>query len=157
MQEREIPDYLQKNKFFAGMAPEYVDILARGARVRQLAEDEVIFRYDQPAEHFYLICTGRVTVEIPAIQGPPLELQSLGPGAVSGWSWLVAPQRSSFQVRACEPTEIIEFDGRAILARCEEDPRFGYELLKRFSTLMSERLNFARQKMMEEWSPPGFA
>jgi hypothetical protein len=34
---------------------------------------------------------------------------------------------------------------------------FGYELLKRFAALMSERLHFARQKMMQEWKPAGFA
>jgi hypothetical protein len=29
--------------------------------------------------------------------------------------------------------------------------------MKRFSALMSERLGFARRKMMQEWQPPGFA
>jgi hypothetical protein len=29
--------------------------------------------------------------------------------------------------------------------------------LKRFSTLMSERLQQARQRMIEEWRPTGFA
>jgi CRP/FNR family transcriptional regulator, cyclic AMP receptor protein len=48
-------------------------------------------------------------------------------------------------------------DGEGVLAKCEEDPRFGYELLKRFSALMSERLRHARLKMMEEWQPPGMA
>ena len=52
---------------------------------------------------------------------------------------------------------MLELDGAPILARCEEDPRLGYELLKRFSGLMSERLQFARRKMMDEWKPAGFA
>ena len=52
---------------------------------------------------------------------------------------------------------LLEFDGRAVLARCEQDSKFGYELLKRFAALMSERLEAARQKMMDEWNPPGFA
>jgi CRP/FNR family cyclic AMP-dependent transcriptional regulator len=30
-------------------------------------------------------------------------------------------------------------------------------VLKRFAALMSERLSFARRKMMEAWNPPGFA
>jgi hypothetical protein len=52
---------------------------------------------------------------------------------------------------------VIEFDGSAILERCEKDPAFGYELFKRFAALMSERLDAARQKMMDQWDPPGFA
>jgi hypothetical protein len=56
-----------------------------------------------------------------------------------------------------EDSDLLEFDGSAILARCEEDPNFGYGLFKRFAALMSERLDAARQKMMDEWNPPGFA
>ena len=52
---------------------------------------------------------------------------------------------------------MIEFDGSAILARCEKDTEFGYELFKRFTGLMSARLEAARQKMMDQWNPPGFA
>jgi hypothetical protein len=56
-----------------------------------------------------------------------------------------------------EDSELLMFDGIAILARCEREPRFGYELLKKFAGLMSRRLDVARQKMMDEWNPPGFA
>ena len=98
-----------------------------------------------------------VSVEVVAIEGPALELQSLGPGTVVGWSWLIPPYKWSFQARVTAPGEVIEFDGAAVLDHCEDNPRFGYELLKRFSGLMSERLQFARQKMMQEWNPRGFA
>ena len=59
--------------------------------------------------------------------------------------------------RAMQDSEVLEFDGSAILKRCEEDPKFGYELFKRFAALMSERLDAARQKLMDQWDPPGFA
>jgi CRP/FNR family cyclic AMP-dependent transcriptional regulator len=52
---------------------------------------------------------------------------------------------------------LLQFDGAAILARCEQEPKFGYELLKKFAALMSEGLNAARQKMMAKWNPVGFA
>jgi CRP/FNR family cyclic AMP-dependent transcriptional regulator len=94
---------------------------------------------------------------VPALVGPLLELQVLGDNQMLGWSWLIPPYRWNFSARAVEDTELLEFDGQAILARCEKDPKFGYELLKRFTTLMSERLNAARLKMMDQWNPPGFA
>jgi hypothetical protein len=56
-----------------------------------------------------------------------------------------------------EDTDLLEFDGSTILEHCEQDPKFGYELFKRFTALMSERLDAARQKMMDQWNPPGFA
>jgi len=82
---------------------------------------------------------------------------TLGEDQVLGWSWLIPPYRWNFLARAVEESDLLEFDGGAILARCEEDPKFGYELFKCFAALMSERLAAARQKMMDQWDPPGFA
>ena len=143
--------------FFSGAAPEQTDFLAQHARTRELSEGEVLFHYGDRADHFYLVLEGHVTVEVAALEGPALELQDLGPGAVVGWSWLIAPHTWSFQARARSSATVLEFDGKAVLAHCEENPRFGYGLLKRFSALMSERLHAARQKMMEAWQPAGFA
>lgn len=148
---------LSENPFFSGLADEFIDFLAEHAAVRRLETGEILFAQGQAASRFFMLSSGRVSVEVPAIEGPTLELQSLGPGAVIGWSWLIPPYRWTFQARAMEPLEVIECHGEAVLAHCEENPRFGYELLKRFSGLMSERLHFARQKMMEEWQPPGYA
>jgi CRP-like cAMP-binding protein len=145
------------SRFFAKLPSEFTEFLAEHAKTRRVQENEVLFRYGELANRFYLITSGHVSVEVAAIAGPMLELQDLGPGAILGWSWLISPHAWSFQARAKTPVEVLEFDGKAVLAYCEENPRFGYELLKRFSALMSERLNFARQKMMEAWSPPGFA
>lgn len=154
---KKIEELLSRTPFFAGLDPEYVAYLARHSSPRTLAVDTVLFVFGDDACDFYLVTKGQVCVEVAAIEGPALELQRLGPGAVLGWSWLFAPYKWTFQARATEPAEVLEFDGARILARSERDPAFGYQVIKRFSALMSERLNFARQKMMEEWSPAGFA
>jgi len=152
-----IVQYLSGLALFAGLEQAYLQFLADCARQRSLGRDDVLFKYGTPADQFFLVVRGAISVEVPAIQGPPVGLQSPGPGEVLGWSWLIPPYRWNFQARAVEPSEVIEFDGKAVLERCERDPAFGYEILKRFSALMSERLEFARRKMMDEWSPPGFA
>lgn len=155
--DAKIRQFIAESDFFSGLAPDRVDYLAEHAAPKRLRGGEVLFRYGDSARHFYLIADGRISVEVAAIEGPPLELQELGPGAVLGWSWLIAPYKWSFQARATTDANVVEFDGSALLAQCERDPLFGYELLKRFSALMSERLHYSRQKIMEEWQPPGFA
>lgn len=157
MAEASNRDLLSRNGFFSALAPEHLDLLAQHARRRTLANDEVLFRNGGAARHFYLLLRGKLSIEVAAIEGPPLELQALEPGAVVGWSWMIPPYRWHFQARAEQAAEALEFDGAEILARCEQDPRLGYELLKRFSALMSERLEFARRRIMDEWKPAGFA
>jgi CRP-like cAMP-binding protein len=157
MTNRSIETRIAGSPLFSGLRPAFIEILANHARVRRLAKGETLFRYGEPSDRFYLVESGHVSVEVAAITGPALELQDIGPGAVLGWSWLIAPHTWSFQARAKTAAELLELDGTGILAHCEDDPRFGYDLLKRFAALMSERLHFARRKMMEAWNPPGFA
>jgi CRP/FNR family cyclic AMP-dependent transcriptional regulator len=157
MPDRSIAEHIESTPLFAGLAPDIGAFLAANARVRRLTDNEVVFHYGERADRFYLVTKGQISVEVAAIEGPSLQLQQLGPGAVVGWSWLIPPNRWTFQARATTPAEVVEFDGRAVLAQCEASPKFGYALLKRFSTLMSERLQRARERMVEEWRPEGFA
>jgi len=157
MADSSIAEQVANSSLFAGLAPDLTAFLISHARARRLKDNEIVFHYGERANHFYIVTKGHVSVEVAAIEGPALQLQALGPGAVLGWSWLIPPNRWSFQARATMPAEVIEFDGDAVLAKCEENPTFGYALLKRFSSLMSERLQRARERMIEEWRPEGFA
>lgn len=157
MSDSSIRDYVAEHAFFSGLSAGDLDALVEQARERRAGSGEVLFHQGERANNFYLIKTGAVSVEIPAITGPTLEIQRLGADKILGWSWLIAPFRWNFQARVIEDAHIFEFDGAALRDRCETDPRLGYELLKRFAGLMSERLEAARRKMIEEWNPPGFA
>ena len=150
-------DYLATHAFFSALNEDYIKLLSEFVTERQVTRGEVLFQQGKVADKFYLVRKGKVSVQVPALVGPVLELQVLGENEMLGWSWLIPPYRWNFLARALEDSELLEFDGSAILARCEQDPRFGYELFKRFAALMSERLNAARQKMMDQWNPPGFA
>ena len=118
---------------------------------------QILFLQGERADKFYVVRSGRISIQMPAIMGPTLEIQTVDEDQVLGWSWLISPYRWNFQTKAEEDSELLQFDGVAILARCEQEPKFGYELLKKFAGLMSVRLNAARQKMMDEWNPVGFA
>lgn len=157
MADKSIERIIAEHPFFDGLSKRSLEFLAAHAEKRRVEEDEVLFRHGGKADRFYLVLDGRVTVEVAAIQGPALDLRELGSGDILGWSWLIPPYKWHFQARAEEPAQVLEFDGEAVLERCEKDADFGYDLFKRFSGLMSERLASAREKMMSEWSPPGFA
>jgi len=150
-------EYLSAHEFFSEFSDDVLKFLCESSSTREIKKREILFRQGENADKFYVVRSGRVSIQIPAIMGPVLEIQTLGKDQVLGWSWLISPYKWNFQTRAEEDSELLQFDGSAILARCEQDPQFGYELLKKFAGLMSERLNAARQKMMDEWNPAGFA
>jgi len=145
-------DFLTRHPMFQGLAPEHVDILASYASPSRYLPHQRVFQYGTSAEHFYIVRDGRISVEIPAIEGDPLEIQTVGNGSVLGWSWLVPPYRWRFDARALAASSIVVFDGERVRSQCEADPKLGYEMMKRFAGLMAERLGSARQVAIRHYS-----
>lgn len=148
---------LSAHEFFSELSEDTLKFLYECSRTLVIKKGQILFQQGERADKFYLVLSGRISIQMPAIMGPTLEIQALGNGQVLGWSWLIAPYKWHFQTRAEEDSELLQFDGAAIRARCEQEPKFGYEMLKKFAGLMSERLNASREKMMDEWNPAGFA
>jgi len=157
MSNQSTTEYLSAHEFFSEFSDDVLKILCECSSTREIKKGQILFRQGENADKFYVIRNGRISIQMPAIMGPTLEIQTLGKDQVLGWSWLISPYQWNFQTRAEEDSELLQFDGTALLARCEQEPKFGYELLKKFAGLMSVRLNAARQKMMDEWNPAGFA
>ena len=157
MTKNELVNYLRSQTIFSDLKVAHIKVLAQHVQEKQFAAGELLFRQEDPAESFYILREGSVKVEVPAINGPQLEVQALGADDVLGWSWLMPPYRWTFQAIAQADSNVLVFDGKALLARCEKDTDFGYALMKRFTGLMQERLHAARLKIMESWAPAGWA
>ena len=66
-----------------------------------------------------------------------------------GWSWMFSPYTWQFTARATASTSAIFFYGTILREYCEPDHSLGYELLKRMTAIMLQRMQAARQKMIE--------
>jgi CRP/FNR family transcriptional regulator, cyclic AMP receptor protein len=157
MSNQSTTDYLSTHEFFSAFSNDILNFLSERSSMCEIKKGQILFRQGENADKFYVVRKGLISIQMPAIMGPTLEIQTLGKDQVLGWSWLISPYKWNFQTIAEEDSELLMFDGIAILARCEQEPKFGYELLKKFAELMSMRLDAARQKMMDEWNPAGYA
>jgi CRP/FNR family transcriptional regulator, cyclic AMP receptor protein len=157
MSNQSITEYLSTHEFFSEFSDDDLKFLCEYSSTREIKKGQILFLQGENADRFYVVRNGRISLQMPAIMGPTVEIQTVDEDQVLGWSWLISPYKWNFQTEAEEDSELLQFDGAAILARCEQEPVFGYEVLKKFAGLMSERLNAARQKMMDEWNPAGFA
>jgi CRP-like cAMP-binding protein len=134
---------LTKHPFLAGLDAE---TMLKGAVEREFAPGEILFREGDPANAFYLIESGAVMIETRNPSGTT-EIQAVGAGDVLGWSWLFPPFAWHFQARAVEPTRAIRCDGGHLLVTAEENPRFGYDLMRRVSQVVIQRLQATRERL----------
>ena len=153
MQMSTLETVLADHPFFQGLDPSYTQFIAGcGANVRFNA-GEVIFRQGEPADHFYVLRHGRVSLEVFAPDVGSITVETLGEGDVLGWSWLFPPNKWVFDARALELTRAIALDGRCLREKCDQDPGLGYDLMKRFSRIMVHRLQATRLQLIDLYSP----
>ena len=157
MSNQSTTEYLSAHEFFSEFSDDVLKFLCECSSTREIKKGQILFRQGENADKFYVVRSGRISIQMPAIMGPTLEIQAVDEDQVLGWSWLISPYQWNFQTKAEDDSELLQFDGAAILARCEQDPKLGFELVKKFAALMSVGLNAARLKMMDEWNPVGFA
>lgn len=134
--------------FIQGMKPQFLEKLAEFAMQASFEHSEWVFRETELANRFYLILNGLVVIEAQSESGPATVIQGLRGGEVLGWSWLIAPEQWSFSARAVERTDAIFFYGTRLREACEKDPEFGYEILKKVTMVLVDRLQATRRLLL---------
>lgn len=141
---------LEKQPFVIGASAEFLNQLEEFASEMSFAKGEILFHEGDYADRFFLILGGKVELETSSNGKPSIVVQTLGPGEVLGWSWMFAPFEWHFTAKALEPTTVVVLNGASLLIRAEEDPRFGYELMKRISRQVIDRLQSTRKRFIHK-------
>lgn len=140
---------LKKHPFFRGLTNEQLKTIEGCAKNARFAAGNTIFLESEPADAFYFIEEGSVSIELTVPERPTSSVHKVGPGEILGWSWIAAPHRWHFNARALEATKAIAFDARCLRAKLEEDHELGYELLKRFAEVIVQRLDATQVKLFK--------
>ena len=113
-----------------------------------------LFREDGPADFFYLLRHGTVTLEMRAPGREPLIVDTLADGDILGWSWLMPPYRWSMDARAQTLVRVVALDAVCLRGKLDSDPALGYELIRRFVPVMGRRLLAARLQLADLYARP---
>ena len=139
---------LAQHPFFEGLEPQYMKLLVGCASNVRFEPDSYVFREGEEANQFYLIREGMVSLEMFVTGRGPVKVQTIGEGDILGWSWLVPPYRWMFDAHSTELTRAIALDGKCLRNKSEQDHDLGYQLLKRFATVVQESLDAARLQIL---------
>jgi CRP-like cAMP-binding protein len=118
-------------------------------------EGEYLFRVSEIANRCFLISAGRLAMELDGGERGIVRIGTLGDKDVAGFSWLFPPHRWMWDGRVVEPVEATVLDGEALRTMTIQDHDFGYELLLRFSAVMSARLQATRLQLMDVYGDHG--
>ena len=142
-------ELIAQQPFFQGLSVHHLELLADSAMETRFKPGQWIFRQGDPANRFYLILEGKVSIESEVKERGMLPIRTLGPGDDLGWAWLFPPYYMHFSAWAIEPTRAIFFYGTRLREECETNHELGYQLMKRIAQVVVQNLNATQQRLLE--------
>lgn len=114
-----------------------------------------IFAEGSKADKFWIIRTGMVTLDVHVPGRSAATIDALGPGQLLGWSWLVPPHAWQLGAEAHGIVQALEFDAAAVRTMCEEDPVLGRAVTRCVATVVGNRLQSTRTRLLDLYGPAG--
>jgi CRP/FNR family cyclic AMP-dependent transcriptional regulator len=140
---------LSSHPFFSGLPEPYLQLITGCASNVRFEAGAKIFNSGEPANTFYIIRGGKVAVDIFIPGRGDVTIETLMEGDVLGLSWLFPPYVWRFNSRAVELTRAIALDGKCLRTKCDADPALGYELMKRISSTLMQRLEATDLQLLD--------
>jgi CRP/FNR family transcriptional regulator, cyclic AMP receptor protein len=144
-----LPALVSAHPLLAGLPGDAATSVARCAQNVSFKAGELLLAESDPANTLYLLRRGRVAIEVHSPGRGPIVIETVGPGGVVGWSWLVPPYRWHFDARAVEAVGAVAVDGACLRDKAEADPVLGYALMKRVAAVLLERLQMTRLRLLD--------
>lgn len=123
--------------------------LADCAHEEIYAAGTTIFNEDDPANTVFLLLEGDVDVQNTLPTRRPVVLETLGPGDMLGWAWLVPPFRRMSDALARTDVRAVALDAPRVRALCNAHPGMGYRLYQTWLPHLVERFRAQRIQMLE--------
>ncbi len=151
-----VSDYLAEADFFEGMAQHHLRLLSGCGKIMRFKVGDFLLKEGEEANSFYLILKGEVAVESYMPAGGARMISKVGAGYVTGYSWLFPPYRNQFDSRALTKVRVIHLNGQCLRAKAEDDHDLGYQLMKKFTRIILQRMQDSRRQILDVYNrePP---
>ena len=144
-----LDEIVADSPIFEGLTREQLELIAGCAQNVGFEQGERLFREGEPADTFYFVRKGRVSLSTHLPARGAVVIETLDPGEIVGWSWLFQPYVWHFDARAVDDVRAVAFDGACLRGKCETDGALGYELMTRFAAVMIDRLQHTRLRLLD--------
>ena len=131
---------LRRYPFFTNLEDNYLEKIYKLGKVKDLDNDEWLFKQEDPAKNIYLITEGKIALAIMFRDHNHDRLNPYMRGEVIGWSALVKPHVYTMGAVAEAPSKVLSFDGKSMLTLMEENKEQGFILPRNLTETISERL-----------------
>jgi CRP-like cAMP-binding protein len=154
-QQTKLKKLVGTHPFLEGTKPSIRQYFCQCASLQQFDKGQPLFCEGGEADHFYLVNSGQVLLEVSVPGREKAAIQAVGAGDALGWSWLFPPHQWHFSATAIELTEVIALEAKDLREKAQEDHEFCYELVVRLAGVLAGRLEEVRTRLIytQQYAP----
>jgi CRP-like cAMP-binding protein len=142
--------YILENLHFSAALPAHVlDFLAANSVLQRLPAGTVVFREGSANDNLYLVRSGRLALEMNVPGRGAVQILTVGPGEMAGWSSLLGEGKMTAGVSALEETEVVVAPAAQLRQLCEINHDFGFHLMRQMALALSKRLVATRLQLLD--------
>ncbi|UUN25624.1 cyclic nucleotide-binding domain-containing protein [Streptomyces sp. FIT100] len=112
-----------------------------------------IFEEGDKADRFWIIRSGTVALDIQVPGRGRAVVETIGAGALLGWSWLCPPRQWHLGAETRGPVSAWEFDAAPVHDLCARHPALGLALVTVVAETIGERLRATRTRLLDLYGP----
>lgn len=148
-------DTLRGNAFFSDLSDADVRTFADAGNTVEYEPRDLLLRYQQPADTFWVLAEGKVTLlnHVPGSRVRPIE--TIAAPDVVGWSWLVPPYRWHFDVKAQTYVQAIAMNAETLRQQIAQNASLASRIYPHFMQILVDRLQASRLQGMDIYANTG--
>lgn len=137
----EAPNALQVAELFGGLPDATLDRIIGIAHSEQFESGAKLYGVGDPAEHIYVLESGRVNFAIGRDDRTSPAGFALRKGEVFGWNALLEQYPQRIATATClENASLLKINGKEMLKILESDPAAGFMVMRRLASLINRYL-----------------
>jgi CRP-like cAMP-binding protein len=155
MSPQEVREALGGLRFGANLSTATTAKLADLLQISEFPEGAVVF--EEGADHpwCYIVIAGEVALEMCVPGRGCSRILTVGPGDLLAWSALLAAGKMTATAIAMTPIRLFALSAPSVLALCEVDREFGYEMMCETAKALAKRLVATRLQLLDLYDVSG--
>lgn len=129
---------------FSNLSDYMLDEIALISTEIELEEGDWLFYEEAEADRFFIVIEGEVSLTTQIyFDGEVKHLEATEPvcaGEFLGWSSVIKPHQYTLGGKARKKCKLIEIDARPFRELLDDNPEYGYHIIKNISEIIGERL-----------------
>jgi CRP-like cAMP-binding protein len=144
---------LNRLEFTSGLDPKQLEKIASISTYVTFSEGATIFHENDASDLVYLIVEGEVSLTTKVPGHGQVDILTIGPGQLLGWSSLFTPKRKTAGANTKSPTKAIAINALKLIELSKENTDLGFQIMWQVADVISGRLRAAREQLLDMFEP----